>query len=179
MEHLDPQEQEAVSRLKRKLGEFDTEYLQQIYDEDRHDEWTDAAFEAIRQILQERLGSLPARRPAESPPEEEAPDTYFDKGKLISASLRLAALAKVFLGLAVLSLLGGVANAVMQIRSGADASLLLQYWSSWLVYPLTGFLTALAYYVVLRLVAELAFLLMDIEDNTRRLLSGERPSPKH
>jgi hypothetical protein len=170
--------EEAVSRLKGKLSEFDTEYLQQIYEEGRHDEWTDAAFAAIRQILQDRAASLPAGQPATTPHHEEAPDSYFDKDKLISGSLRLTTLSNIFLALAVLSVLGGVVNAAMGLNQGMSFSELVQYPASWLIYPLQGAFTMLASYAILRVVAEVVFLLMDIEANTRRPAPRERLDAK-
>ena len=50
----------------------DTEDLLEIWQRADHEEWTDLAFEVVQEILLERLGEIPARKPA-----EQAPASYY------------------------------------------------------------------------------------------------------
>jgi hypothetical protein len=127
---------DKVSRLKRKLSEFDTEYLQEILDEDRHHEWTDAAFEAIRQILHERLGREPARRPRMHPQVQE--DSHGrDTRKLpdnFDLLLFLAAQGVFWLGVLLIA----------PIDTDEETSL---FW--WILLPTMGLILASSLYQIL------------------------------
>jgi tetratricopeptide (TPR) repeat protein len=53
------------AQIKDNLRLKQTDELLDIWQQANHDEWTDLAFEVVREILLERLGEIPAREPEE------------------------------------------------------------------------------------------------------------------
>ena len=55
------QKSKRIQEFRRNLQINDTEYLLKIWKENDHDKWTPEAFEAIQEILIERLGTIPVQ----------------------------------------------------------------------------------------------------------------------
>lgn len=56
------------------MDDMDTAELIEIWQQADHQEWTDLAFDAVHQILLERIGEVPAREPQEQETEDQEPE---------------------------------------------------------------------------------------------------------
>ena len=143
----------------------ETEELIEIWKKNDREEWTDIAFEAIEEILLERLGAVPPQ--GEGIAEQEL-GTYHDPDVLV----RLSVLAKTVAGVVlVASIVIWLTNVVEFATSVAESYMMAGIGYGYVVaYAIRSATTLVAgafYYVVLRFLSEVAYILMDIEDNTR------------
>jgi hypothetical protein len=158
-----PLDSDRVANIRAKLNEMETEYLLGIWTSDRREEWTAEAFEAIRQILVERMGSVPPQSRAEAVA-PEAPDTYHDRGKLIGSAFHLRGVANGFLAVAILLGIGLVVSLGREVSLPLNLSIFL---SSNFLGTAFLILVASTCYLALRALGHVILLLLDIEDNTR------------
>jgi len=141
----------------------DTEELIEIWTQNDHEVWTDEAFDIIRELLLKRIGHLPEQnRPEQS---EEQVDLYHNPETL----LKIASGAKEFSWIIVivssLFLCGNLYQFVNPNIAYFSQSALpyLPYLTIAILMPLGGIFC----FIVLQAIAELIYLFMDIEDNTR------------
>ena len=158
----DPQTLASIGQIRRSLDERETAELIEIWEKNDRNEWSAEAFAAIREILLDRNGSVPHQ----AKPAEPEVDTYYDVDKMIRLSERaknLSWLSLVLFG--VLSVLEGVAIILLEfIIPGLSAAYLV------LLFIAIGF-TALfcgIFWLVSQAIAEGVYVLMDIEENTRK-----------
>ena len=62
------------AQIQNSLKLKETDELLEIWRQADHEEWTDLAFEVVREILFERLGEVPAQAPQEQTPEAAVTD---------------------------------------------------------------------------------------------------------
>jgi ABC-type multidrug transport system fused ATPase/permease subunit len=168
---------EWIDQLRRTLDQKDTEELIEIWQRNDRDAWSDGAFDAIRIILQERIGELPPQEfiknnhenidDVERDQVEEPADKYFDLDRLISTSTQSQYLAWFFLVFAGVSLVFVIYMSAQQIQSGNFMYFLPTIISSFLSILLAGF-----FFVFLKALSEIIYVLMDIEENTSRLVKS-------
>ncbi len=171
------QNEQWPEHIRIRMEQKTTEELLDIWKKNDRGEWTDAAFEVIREILAARIGSLPAQGEDIVDSEEKADEAVEDDDTdhVYEDLVRVSSLARGFswicLGLAVLVL---VADIVLLLASVTVANqmgwgrfsldrVLIPLMSSLLPLLFGGFL-----FVVLRAIAEGIYVLLDIEDSTRR-----------
>ena len=163
-------------QIYNRMQEKETEELLDIWKRSDRDEWSDDAFEIIHNILLERLGSVPEQgvvtekaedESAQDESEEEKMDTYHMPDNLFRISTWANTLAWVILGLSVILLVGTL---IIEFQQGAILN-----WAG-VFSLLNSFLTLLVggfFFVVLRALAEIIYILMDIEDNTRQAVRNQ------
>lgn len=153
------------------LQQKGTEELLGIWKQNDREGWTDIAFEAIHDILMERLGSVPEQGVGEAldtaEPVEEL-DTYHDPDLLAGISTQAGVVAKVVLIASVVIWVTSLVRYFLMARQSLAEGLNVGE----LVFLAIGsgftLLTGAFYFVVLRFMSEAGYILMDIEDNTRR-----------
>lgn len=162
---------ERIRDLQRQLQERETEELVNIWQTNDRQTWTPEAFEAIRAILLDRLGSLPPQNAPTTQetvlPENESPaDTYHNFARLVRIASWAALLSKAFLVLGTLIGLAGVATTFIGEASRFAGFDPLAFFASLLNVLLIACIS-LFFFVLLQATAEGIYLLMDIEENTR------------
>jgi hypothetical protein len=161
----DPLRRQIYSRMQAE----DTEELLDIWRRNDRTEWTDEAFEIVHDILLERLGSVPEQGefPKEETQEEveDDEDIYHHPEKLI----QIASWAKVFSWVAlVLPVISGALTQMLIMRTSSTGYLVLVQMS-WILPNLTLALVAGGFFfLILQALAELIYIIMDIEENTRQ-----------
>ncbi len=171
------QNEQWPEQIRIRMEQKTTEELLDIWKKNDRGEWTDAAFEVIREILAARIGSLPAQGEDIVDSEEkvdealEDEDTYHIYEDLVRVSSLARGFSWICLGLAVLAL---VVDIVLLLASVTVENQMGWGWFSldrvWI--PLTSSLPPLLFsgflFVALRAIAEGIYVLLDIEDSTRR-----------
>ncbi len=165
---LDPQ---RLARHEAELGQMDLESLLHLWATSMDEDWTPEGLQAIRGILQDRVGYVPERKPA--PPGASTPgaDTYHDRDRLITLSVRLSGLSWVFIilaGLAVFPIVAILVN--WASTTWADPLTVgdwLQFYGGTVVNGLQSAIVSLTLFLVARVGSEMVFLMMDLEHNTR------------
>jgi hypothetical protein len=160
------------SGIQSRLAEYDTKDLLEIWYAADHEEWSDEAFEVIREILIKRLGEIPAREPepVNDEPDPGAEETYHSPNKLLRIATWAETLSWVVL---VLYLVNFAGRTISYIHAGfgtwptsLDG---LTYWLSALSTPLIGVI----YFLILQAVSQGIYILMDIEENGLEQLAGK------
>jgi hypothetical protein len=165
---LDPQ---RLARHQAELGQMDVASLLQLWATSMDDDWTPEGLQAIRSILQDRVGYVPERKPlplgASTPP----PDNYHDRDRLITLSVRLGGLSWVFIILAALAVFPIVATLLNWASSNwanpISVGEWLQFYGGAVVNGLQSAIVSLTLFLVARVGSEMVFLMMDVEHNTR------------
>src|SRR5258708_34749823 len=158
--------------LRQKMQEKDTEELLEIWKKNDRTEWTDIAFEVIRETLIERTGEVPPQNEFSSNLREL--DESEADGDTYHSPRRIANIASIALPLSWFFLAWGIVFAVAMViqelpRLGYDLNnLAIPSLLSALFVPSLPILLGILLFVLCRAVAEGLYLLMDIEDNTRR-----------
>ena len=152
------------SEIEADLRKKSTEELYKIWKEHDQSEWTEQSYGIAQQILKERIAQEPSVKANdldESDSDSEETDTYAN----LSSTVRLASwsnyLSWFFIAYAAFALITNIVNLVM--NKTYDAAALISFGSSLLIPLLMGFFA-----VFLKGIAQFIYLLMDIEDNTRR-----------
>jgi hypothetical protein len=169
----DSQNSEGIQLIRRSLEDRDTAELLEIWQKNDPGEWSPEAFQAIREILIERIGSVPdqqAREPeaqgeveSESEPESE-PDTYYERKNMIRLASRaknLSVVVIVLFGLILIAVLISFLPVLLAPFSQPQNFLIF------LITLLVAFSLCAFFWIVLQVIGEGAYLLMDIEENTR------------
>jgi hypothetical protein len=141
-----------------------TEELYKIWKQHDESEWSEESYTMAQQILKERIAQEPTAKNndlTEEDSDSDETDTYAN----LSSTVRLASwsnyLSWFFLAYAAFNV---IANVVSLVNNKTyDASSLISFVSSLLIPLLGGF-----FCVFLKGVSHSLYLLMDIEDNTRR-----------
>ena len=171
------QNEQWPEQIRIRMEQKTTEELLDIWKKNDRGEWTDAAFEVIREILAARIGSLPAQGEDIVDSEEkvdealEDEDTYHVYENLVRVSSLARGFSWICLGLAVLFLVADIvlllASVTGENQMGWGGFSLDRVWiplmSSLLPLLFSGF-----FFVALRAIAEGIYVLLDIEDSTRR-----------
>ena len=172
-----PVDADRIQQIRNSFEDRDTADLLEIWQKNDRQEWTPEAFEAIRQILLERNGTVPeqAVNAGENPPQEEASDpvgTYYDPEKLT----RVATFAK-SLAWAVIVLFGllVVFLVIVLMQTFSSTNVLMSVLQILIVLLLPLVYCGISW-VMLQAVGEGIYVLMDIEDNTRRM-ARRKPTP--
>jgi len=152
----------VYSGMKKKS----TEELLGILSEGDREEWTDLAFEAIHEILAERLGDVSLQdAPATADPgnlAEDDRDTYHDPNVMVTVCSRARTLAWVIL---VASVVIWLVNVMGSLSAAAGSFAGLQLVSLLLPTAFT-LVTGTFYFLVLLFLSEAGYVLLDIEENT-------------
>jgi hypothetical protein len=169
----DPVNEDRVQQIRRKLEERDTEDLITIWQKNDRDEWTPEAFVAIREILISRTGKIPEQtgrlptdqQTAANEEISEEADTYYDKQNMLriaSYAKNLAVLVAILFGLI---LIWGVISLFLAVFSTSSTA-------PSVFVPLSVVVASVIYcgffWIVLQLIGEGVYILMDIEENTRQ-----------
>jgi hypothetical protein len=166
--------------IRRQMLEKDTDELLQIWKENDRTEWTDTAFEVIREILLERTGSLPPQQEpevasAKSPANDDEGDTYYNSGRFMNIALWAKTLSWLFLGssilLVLLALYSFFGYTMSQLQSAINPSTIIVY--SLVIPNFATLLFGALLFVLLQALGEGIYILMDIEDNTRRIADSQ------
>jgi len=148
---------------------MDTEALIRLWTSSRDGDWTPEGLQAIRRLLEDRVGYIPEKKPNPLSPQPDT-DTYHDHDKLLGLALRLSSLSPAFLVIAALSLLPVLATALSWAGggfTGVTTQEWLRYFGASLVSAFQSGLVSIALFLVMKTVSEVIFLLMDIEHSTR------------
>jgi hypothetical protein len=169
----DPVNEDRVQQIRRKFEERDTEDLIAIWQKNDRDEWTPEAFVAIREILFSRTGKIPEQtgriptdqQSAGNEEISEEADTYYDKQHMLriaSYAKNLAVLVAILFGLILIWGVVSLYSAVFSTSSTAPSGF----------FSLSVVLASVIYcgffWIVLQLIGEGVYILMDIEENTRQ-----------
>ncbi len=158
-----------MNEMEAELRKKSTEELYKIWKQHDESEWTEESYTMAQQILKERIAQEPTVKNNELSEEDDdsdETDTYAN----LSSTVRLASwsnyLSWFFLAYAAFNV---VANVVSLVNNRTyDASALISFVSSLLIPLLAGF-----FCVFLKGVSHSLYLLMDIEDNTRRVAKAK------
>jgi len=153
------------------MKQKDTEELLDIWKQNDREKWAEIGFEVVHGILTERLGSVPDRGVDEEVQKEklvdEEPEIYHDPDVLMRISALARGVAWVVLVASVVSWLDQVVGIISSVTNspipGSGLAEIVRYTLN------SGFtlITGVLYFIVLRFVSEVAYILMDIEENTR------------
>jgi hypothetical protein len=158
-------------QIRQRMLEKDTEELIAIWKKNDRTEWSDEAFEVVREILAERIGDLPAQSQTDNtelPAIGQDEDTYHNFNRLTRIASWASILSWLFLGVAALLIVGGFLAAFGELtRFGPDSFVISSLLFLWV-------LVSAFFFVVLQAIAEGIYLLMDIEDNTRQAIQSRR-----
>ena len=156
----------------------DTADLVAIWKKNDRSAWTDEAFDVVREILLERLGELPTQTEddeseAASQP-DKTEDTFHSFDRLARVASWATSVSWFFLGAALLLFGASLFAAYYDLTNmiGMVAEYELVQFIPALIGRFYSTLVSLFYFVMLQAVAEIIYLLLDIEDNTR-------PSARH
>jgi len=165
---LDPH---LLARHQAELGQMDVESLLQLWATSLDGDWTPEGLQAVRSILQDRVGYVPERKPMPQDVSTSDPDSYHDRDRLITLSVRLSSLSWVFLvlaGLALFPIAVALVNWASTDWAGPfSAGEWLQFYGGTVVNGLQSAIVSLALFLVARIGSEMVFLMMDVEYNTR------------
>jgi hypothetical protein len=155
------------NEIYNELNLKSTEELLEIWKTNDRSVWSDAGFKAIKKILIERQGSVP---PQQAAPAEDEPDsgTYYDIDKISSISTIANVLAWVILvgdaiALIAYLFLGTQSNSVNLFKYLTSMSNVMNLLIWCVVYILPG----LFFFVVLRVLSESIYVLVEIAENSR------------
>jgi len=172
-------------QLYLQMRSQDVESLLKIWKNNDHDEWTDAAFDAVRRVLTERGVALPAQTGGDDEEsEDDAPasprtggyftddgETTYKSARITSIASWAALLSKGFIVLAVLVFIIGILSVEERPRlistvleTNPTAVTLLADFTPFVFGTFIGLFFAVA----LAALAEGLYVLMDIETNTRQ-----------
>ena len=153
------------------MKQKDTEELLDIWKRNDREEWAEIGFEVIYDILTKRLGSVPDQGVDEKAQEEglvdEEPEIYHDPDVLVRISALARSAAWVVLVASIVIWLSQVVGYISSFTSspipGAGLAEIVMITLG------SGFtlITGVLYFIVLRFVSEVVYILMDIEENTR------------
>jgi len=152
------------------LQQEGTEELLGIWKQNDREGWTDIAFEAIHDILMERLGSVPEQGVDEALGTAESVeelDTYHDPGLLAGISTQAGVVARVVLIASIVIWVTSLVRYSLMAGQLLAAGLNVGELVFLAVSSAFTLLTGAFYFVVLRFISEAGYILMDIEDNTR------------
>ncbi|MDR3575943.1 MAG: hypothetical protein P4L50_18930 [Anaerolineaceae bacterium] len=153
-----------VNEIEANLRKKSTEELYRIWKAHDESEWTEESYGIAQQILKERIAQEPSVKDTDYDSEDDdsdETDTYAN----LNSTVRLASwsnyLSWFFVAYAAFALITNIVNLIM--NKTYDASTLISFASSLLTPLLAGFFA-----IFLKGVSQFIYLLMDIEDNTRR-----------
>ncbi len=138
--------------IYNRLKERDTDELLEIWQQNDRDEWSEDAFTAIHEILLERLGEEPPQQEP-LPAAEGEKYLFFDLEKVVSLSDNINLMAWVVLG----------GYIVVWIANLFFAGLTAQTFLAVLYLLIQG----IVFFLVLRFLAQVLNLLLEIVENTR------------
>ncbi len=157
------------SQIYTHMQEKDTQELLKIWHENNRSEWTSEAFEAVRSILQQRLGQVPEQgEPWDEyddavDEEDEPPRDYPSERRLIWIAELARNLSWVNLGLAVVYALYRLfASFSSQQPVGGLARMDFLEGFGIVLSVADGLIFAAVIFVLLQAVAEIIYLIMDI-----------------
>jgi hypothetical protein len=162
----EPYEQEVLRQMEAK----ETDELMQIWRENDREAWTEEAFDAVRKILLERLGDLPAQGLPEE--EESAEDESEEDGRLIlpyPTDKKLIWIADWSNRLSGVVLAVGIIEAVIRFISivvSPNPNTALSIFLG-LIVAVTSVLSYGFIYLVMQAIAEIIYLLLDIRELSR------------
>jgi hypothetical protein len=162
----DPLKQQIYERMDLK----NTEELLNIWRNENREEWTDTAFEVVKEILLTRLGTLPPQEP--DPTTRDIEEPIHNQNKL----LRISAWANI-LSWAILILYG--ARFLMDMISALHGFQILNKSASFVLLDLTTFIPTfvqlalgLTFFLILQAVSECILLFLDVEENGRQSIKA-------
>ena len=167
-----------VSQHAAELSNMENEYLLGLWNTAGPDDLTPEGLQALRQVLKQRLGLLPRKGVLYEPAAFRGQDTYYDKEKIETLSVRLHGFSTLFLGLTILAVIAVMAAFIgtavtLADPAGTGPNLVEIVYSAAGLFPFVeGALVAATLVYVLRAASEGLLLLMDIESNTR---AAQRP----
>jgi hypothetical protein len=153
---------ELKDHIRVNMREKDTQELIEIWKKNDRTEWTAEAFDAVREILMERTGELPPQDLA-ADTEQGEDEISYNESRLTSAASWASLLSWVFLGVGILITLTSLWGTS---RNFASYGSILVFIST-LVTQLLPAMAGAFFFVVLQVIAEGVYVLMDIENNTR------------
>jgi len=164
----DEKERNLRDEIFAQMSEKDTEELIEIYQENDLESRTEDSLEIVRQILIERLGTLPEK---ESQDEDELPSPY-EEGFGFPQDKTLYWLADGASRLAGVILTVAVINALLKLGNYFTNTLPPAFWEIGkfydIVLPIVGQLEGVLYagflYFLLHAITEIIYLLMDIRE---------------
>ncbi len=166
-------DQELKDQIRSKMQEKDTQELITIWKKNDQTEWHEEAFDVIREILLKRTGELPAQGPvadAESASAEEPDeqDVSYNYNRLTAAAHWASTLSWWLLGLGLVYSAAQLLYVVL-VRGSLTIVGLVASVAMWLlVAAVVAF-----FFVLLQVIAEGVWLLIDIEENTRKSLQRQ------
>jgi len=153
----------------------ETDELIEIWKRDNRAEWSDTAFEVVKEILLDRLGELPPQEPENVDIESETfDDPYHSDDRLLKISSWANILSWVILALYIVRFFGSLLLQLQGNWIGLEQNNLAERitdeifsWLNLLVSPAIG----LMYYLLLQAISEGILLLMDFYENKTQELN--------
>ena len=169
-----PDDDRLREHVRRQMREKETAELIAIWQENDREAWTDDAFEAVREVLLERLGELPEQGLPENEdflPEDDAEIEYPPDKKLIWIADWSARLSWVILGIAILF-------AILRLIRYFFVPFSPEYWAEmgivnniiFIIGLIDGVVYAGFAFIVLQAITEVIYLLIDL----RTILQSEQ-----
>jgi hypothetical protein len=140
----------------------ETSDLLKIWGDNDRDAWSDDAFVAIHDILQERLGSVPEQA---QPEDRETGDIWHNPDRLFSIATWAKSLS--WAALIVCGLLAIVQAALQAQSLAGTAPMNLGVVSYFFLSLVSGLISAAVLFLVLQGVGEIIYILIDIFDNSK------------
>jgi hypothetical protein len=163
----------VMSEIEANLRKKSTEELYKIWKEHNESEWTEESYGIAQKILKERIAQEPTKKdndPDKEDSDSEETDAYANLNSVVRLASWANYLSWFFLAYAAFALITSIISLVN--NKTYDASSLISFVGSLSTPLITGF-----YSILLKGVSHFIYLLMDIEDNTRR--SAKANEMKH
>ncbi len=168
-------DQELKDQIRSKMQEKDTQELIAIWKKNDRTEWHEETFDVIREVLMERTGELPAQgldadadTPSAAEHDEDERDVSYNYDRLTAAAHWASNLSWLFLGVGVV-MSGSELLYVFLNRASFNAVTIIASLALWCMAALL----ATFFFVLLQIIAEGVWLLIDIEDNTRNIVKRQ------
>jgi hypothetical protein len=149
------------------MQERSTEELLEIWHANDRESWSEEAFEAIRQVLEQRLGKVPEQGETpeiggevEEGEDEQVEDTYHSPTRIIKLVTWADTLSWVVLVIYGLNFLRYLSTSIWPKLSGYEGDWF--YIASMLLSSLDSLITGFFIFLVLRFASEISCALLDI-----------------
>lgn len=163
----DGERKESFTQIRQTLDLKSTEELIEVWQNGDRAEWSEEAFGAIQEILQDRLGGLPLREgEVKNETSLEEDETYHDFDQVTRIAYLAKVLSWIILGLLAVYLVGDVVVFALDVNSNAYVGRPWYLYRGWLLPIIYGGF----FFVILQAVAHGLYILLDIEENTHRAI---------
>ena len=161
----------AQSSLKKQIVENmslkETDELLEIWKNGDPSEWSDTAFEVVKEILLERLGEIPPQESEKEVPLDDEDEPLYNENKLFRISMWAKTLSWVILAIYVISFLGRIITDAQGLLNSSNTVFLILTWIGLLGSPALG----LMYFLILQTISEGILVLIELDDKVIQILT--------